>query len=82
MKPWILQLSKSKQFLIRFSRLLVCHERKVNLMEKQEQQAEYLWIPSATTMGVICKEGVILASENMFLRAILLLAKAGTKFLE
>jgi len=48
-------------------------------MEKQSQQAEYLWIPGATTIGVVCKEGVILASEKRVSYGYLVVSKGGKK---
>jgi proteasome beta subunit len=48
-------------------------------MEKQEQQAGYLWIPGATTIGVVCKEGVILASEKRVSYGYLVVSKGGKK---
>jgi len=49
------------------------------LMEKQGQQAEYLWIPGATTVGVVCKDGVILASEKRVSYGYLVVSKGGKK---
>jgi proteasome beta subunit len=48
-------------------------------MEKQGQQGEYLWIPGATTIGVVCKEGVILASEKRVSYGYLVVSKGGKK---
>jgi proteasome beta subunit len=48
-------------------------------MEKQEQQAGYLWIPGATTIGVVCKDGVILASEKRISYGYLIVSKGGKK---
>ncbi len=48
-------------------------------MEKQSQQAGYLWIPGATTVGVVCKEGVILASEKRVSYGYLVVSKGGKK---
>jgi proteasome beta subunit len=48
-------------------------------MEKQEQQAGYLWIPGATTIGVVCKDGVILASEKRISYGYLVVSKGGKK---
>jgi proteasome beta subunit len=33
-------------------------------MENQAQQSGYMWIPGATTIGLVFKDGVILASEK------------------
>jgi proteasome beta subunit len=48
-------------------------------MEKQEQQAGYLWIPGATTIGVVCKDGVVLASEKRISYGYLVVSKGGKK---
>jgi proteasome beta subunit len=48
-------------------------------MEKQSQQAGYLWIPGATTVGVVCPEGVILASEKRISYGYLVVSKGGKK---
>jgi len=48
-------------------------------MEKQEQQGGYLWIPGATTIGVVCKDGVILASEKRVSYGYLVVSKGGKK---
>jgi proteasome beta subunit len=36
----------------------------VAFMQRQMQQPQHLWIPGATTVGVVCEEGTILASEK------------------
>jgi proteasome beta subunit len=48
-------------------------------MEKQSQQAGYLWIPGATTVGVVCPGGVILASEKRVSYGYLVVSKGGKK---
>jgi proteasome beta subunit len=48
-------------------------------MEKQGQQAGYLWIPGATTVGVVCQNGVILASEKRVSYGYLVVSKGGKK---
>ena len=48
-------------------------------MEKQSQQAGYLWVPGATTVGVACPEGVILASEKRVSYGYLVVSKGGKK---
>jgi proteasome beta subunit len=48
-------------------------------MEKQAQQEGYLWIPGATTIGVVCPEGVILASEKRVSYGYLIVSKGGKK---
>ncbi|MEM3442983.1 MAG: archaeal proteasome endopeptidase complex subunit beta [Candidatus Bathyarchaeia archaeon] len=48
-------------------------------MEEQAQRGEYLWIPGATTIGVVCKDGVILASEKRVSYGTLVVSKGGKK---
>ena len=48
-------------------------------MEKQAQQGGYAWIPGATTIGVVCKDGVILASEKRVSYGYLIVSKGGKK---
>lgn len=47
-------------------------------MEKQSQQ-DHLWIPGATTVGVVCQDGVILASEKRVSYGYLIVSKGGKK---
>ena len=48
-------------------------------MEKQGQQSQYPWIPGATTVGVVCRDGVILASEKRVSYGYLVVSKGGKK---
>ena len=48
-------------------------------MEKQGQQGGYLWVPGATTVGVVCKDGVVLASEKRVSYGYLIVSKSGKK---
>jgi proteasome beta subunit len=48
-------------------------------MEKQGQQGGYLYIPGATTVGLVCKDGVILASEKRVSYGYLVVSKGGKK---
>lgn len=48
-------------------------------MEKQAQQGGYMWIPGATTIGVVCSDGVILASEKRVSYGYLIVSKSGKK---
>ncbi len=48
-------------------------------MEKESQQPQYLWIPGATTVGVVCQDGVILASEKRVSYGYLVVSKGGKK---
>ncbi|MBS7659130.1 MAG: archaeal proteasome endopeptidase complex subunit beta [Candidatus Bathyarchaeia archaeon] len=45
----------------------------------QDEQAGYLWIPGATTVGVVCRDGVILASEKRVSYGYLVVSKGGKK---
>ncbi|MEM3824370.1 MAG: proteasome subunit beta, partial [Candidatus Bathyarchaeia archaeon] len=47
-------------------------------MENQAQR-EYLWVPGATTVGVVCSDGVILASEKRVSYGYLVVSKGGKK---
>jgi proteasome beta subunit len=48
-------------------------------MEKQTQQGGYMWIPGATTIGLVFKDGVILASEKRVSYGYLVVSKSGKK---
>ncbi|MGC8895531.1 MAG: archaeal proteasome endopeptidase complex subunit beta [Candidatus Bathyarchaeia archaeon] len=48
-------------------------------MERQAQGGEYLWVPGATTVGVVCSDGVILASEKRVSYGYLVVSKGGKK---
>ncbi|MEM3536426.1 MAG: archaeal proteasome endopeptidase complex subunit beta [Candidatus Bathyarchaeia archaeon] len=48
-------------------------------MERQSQRSEYLWVPGATTVGVVCSDGVILASEKRVSYGYLVVSKGGKK---
>lgn len=48
-------------------------------MEKQAQQGGYGWVFGATTIGVVCSEGVILASEKRVSYGYLVVSKGGKK---
>jgi 20S proteasome alpha/beta subunit len=41
----------------------------------QPSQAGYAWIPGATTIGVVCTDGVILASEKRVTYGYLVVSK-------
>jgi len=51
----------------------------VKRLERQGQQSQYLWIPGATTVGVVCRDGVILASEKRVSYGYLVVSKGGKK---
>ncbi len=48
-------------------------------MENQSQQGGYLWIPGATTIGVVCTDGVILASEKRVSYGYMIVSRGGKK---
>lgn len=50
-------------------------------MDKQAQP-QYLWIPGATTVGVVFRDGVILASEKRVSYGYLVVSKGGKKVFE
>jgi len=47
--------------------------------QSQPQQGGYAWIPGATTIGVVYKDGVILASEKRVAYGYLVVSKGGKK---
>ncbi len=47
--------------------------------QPQAQQGGMAWIPGATTVGVVCKDGVILASEKRVSYGYLVVSKGGKK---
>jgi len=48
-------------------------------MDIQGNQARYLWVPGATTVGVVCPKGVVLASEKRVTYGYLVVSKGGKK---
>jgi proteasome beta subunit len=48
-------------------------------MEDQAQQQGFLWIPGATTIGLVFKNGIILASEKRVSYGYLIVSKGGKK---
>lgn len=48
-------------------------------MEKESQMSQYLWIPGATTVGLVCGDGVILASEKRISYGYLVVSRGGKK---
>jgi proteasome beta subunit len=48
-------------------------------MDKQSQQGGYAFIPGATTIGVVCKDGIILASEKRVSYGYLIVSKGSKK---
>jgi len=51
----------------------------MELPQSQPNQGGYAWVPGATTIGVICKDGVILASEKRVAYGYLVISKGGKK---
>lgn len=45
----------------------------------KEEQSQYLYVPGATTVGVVCKDGVILASEKRVSYGSFVVSRAGKK---
>lgn len=46
---------------------------------QSQPQPGYAWIPGATTIGVVCRDGVILASEKRVAYGYLVVSKGGKK---
>lgn len=66
--------------MIKFNRLSCQYQReKVNYVERLGQRSQNLWIPGATTVGVVCKDGAILASEKRVSYGYLVVSKGGKK---
>lgn len=51
----------------------------MELPQSQPNQSGYAWIPGATTIGVVCQDGVILASEKRVAYGYLIISKGGKK---
>ncbi|HIJ08810.1 TPA: proteasome subunit beta, partial [Candidatus Bathyarchaeota archaeon] len=51
----------------------------MEVQQPQAQQGGMAWIPGATTIGVVCREGVILASEKRVSYGYLVVSKGGRK---
>jgi proteasome beta subunit len=48
-------------------------------MSDQSQQSQYMFIPGATTIGLVCSEGVILASEKRVSYGYMVMSHVGKK---
>jgi proteasome beta subunit len=48
-------------------------------VEKEGQMPQYLWVPGATTVGIVCRDGVILASEKRVSYGYLVVSRGGKK---
>jgi len=48
-------------------------------LENQQSQPQYLFVPGATTLGVVCTDGVILASEKRVSYGYLVVSRVGKK---
>lgn len=51
----------------------------MEIQQPQGQQGGMAWIPGATTIGVVCHDGVILASEKRVAYGYLVVSKGGRK---
>jgi len=51
----------------------------MEVQQPQAQQGGMAWIPGATTIGVVCRDGVILASEKRVSYGYLVVSKGGKK---
>src|SRR5512136_2338636 len=51
----------------------------MEVQQPQGQQGGMAWIPGATTVGVVCRDGVILASEKRVAYGYLVVSKGGKK---
>jgi len=51
----------------------------MEVQQPQAQQGGMAWIPGATTIGVVCRDGVILASEKRVSFGYLVISKGGKK---
>jgi len=51
----------------------------MEVQQPQTQQGGMAWIPGATTIGVVCRDGVILASEKRVSYGYLVVSKGGRK---
>jgi len=54
------------------------HEPEGIIMNEQSQP-QYLYVPGATTLGVVCSDGVILASEKRVSYGYLVVSRSGKK---
>jgi proteasome beta subunit len=50
-----------------------------NQQQEQAQQGGYAWIPGATTVGVVFKDGVVLASEKRVTYGYFVMSRGGKK---
>ncbi len=56
------------------------HEKEeYKALENQQSQPQYLFVPGATTIGVVCTDGVILASEKRVSYGYLVVSRVGKK---
>jgi proteasome beta subunit len=51
----------------------------MEVQQPQGQQGGFAWVPGATTIGVVCRDGVILASEKRVAYGYLVVSKGGKK---
>ena len=60
-------------------RISTIQVKNMELPQSQPNQGGYAWIPGATTIGVVCQDGVILASEKRVAYGYLVISKGGKK---
>src|SRR3989304_10431692 len=59
--------------------LLKTTRSNVELKEQDQGQGQYMFIPGATTIGVVCSDGVVLASEKRVSYGYLIVSRVGKK---
>src|SRR4030042_5425549 len=59
--------------------LLKTTRSNVVLKEQDQGQGQYMFIPGATTIGVVCSDGVVLASEKRVSYGYMIMSRGGKK---
>src|SRR4030065_1010040 len=59
--------------------LLKITRSNVELKEQDQGQGQYMFIPGATTIGVVCSDGVVLASEKRVSYGYMIMSRGGKK---
>src|SRR3989337_1546009 len=59
--------------------LLKTTRSNVQLKEQDQGQGQYMFIPGATTIGVVCSDGVVLASEKRVSYGYMIMSRGGKK---
>jgi len=66
--------------MIKFNSLSVQYASQLGEFDlAEQQQPPYLFIPGATTLGVVCSDGVILASEKRVSYGYMVMSRVGKK---